>query len=47
MEHDQKSFGTIILPQLTDDLKDDILERIESKSLTEVHVSISPSISYE
>lgn len=47
LENDQKSFGTIILPQLTDDLKDDILERIENKTLTEVHVSISPSISYD
>jgi hypothetical protein len=42
-----KSIVTIVLPQLTDDLKKDILERIASKSLMELHVAVAPAVSYE
>ena len=42
-----KSHGVVILPQLGDTLKNDILERIATKTLTEVHVAISPSVSFE
>jgi hypothetical protein len=42
-----KSIGTVILPQLTDDLKKDILERIATKTLMDIHVSIAPAVSYE
>lgn len=42
-----KSLGGVILPQLTDTLKNDIMERIASKTLTEVHVAVAPSVSFE
>jgi hypothetical protein len=42
-----KSIATIVLPQLTDDLKKDIVERIASKSLMDVHVAVAPAVSYE
>lgn len=42
-----KSIAAIVLPQLTDDLKSDIIERIASKSLMDIHVAVSPAVSYE
>lgn len=42
-----KSIGSVVLPQLTDDLKKDITERIASKSLMDIHVAIAPAVSYE
>lgn len=42
-----KSIGSVVLPQLTDDLKKDIEERIVSKSLMELHVAVAPSVSFE
>ena len=42
-----KSIATIVLPQLTDDLKSDIIERIASKSLMDIHVAVAPAVSYE
>ena len=41
-----KSMGTVVLPQLTDDLKKDIMERIASKSLMDIHVALAPAVSY-
>lgn len=41
------SIESVILPQLTDDLKKDILERISSKSLMDIHVALAPAVSYE
>lgn len=43
----QKGSNFVILPQLNDSTKSDILERIANKSLTELHVAIAPSVSYE
>lgn len=37
----------VVLPQLSDTLKEDIIERITNKTLTELHVAIAPSISFE
>lgn len=42
-----KSLGGVILPQLNDTLKTDILQRIANKTLTEVHVAMAPSVSFE
>lgn len=42
-----KTNGGIVLPQLNDTLKDDIIERMMSRTLTEVHVAVAPSISFE
>lgn len=40
--------GAIILPQLKDSsLKQEIIDRISTKSLTETHVAIAPTISFE
>lgn len=46
-QFNQKTQGGVILPQLNDTLKDDITKRIESKSLTEIHVAVAPSVSFE
>lgn len=37
----------MVLPQINDTLKTDIMERIASKTLTEVHVAVAPSVSFE
>lgn len=42
-----KTQGTVILPQLADTLKSDILERIAAKTLTDVHIAVAPSVSFE
>jgi hypothetical protein len=42
-----KTYGTVILPQLGDSLRSDILERIAAKTLSEVHVAVAPSVSFE
>lgn len=42
-----KSFGSIILPQLNDSLKTELTQRITSKTLTEAHVAVAPSVSFE
>jgi hypothetical protein len=36
-----------IFCQLTDELKTDLMERISNKTLTETHVALAPSVSYE
>ncbi|XP_058451329.1 protein rigor mortis isoform X2 [Malaya genurostris] len=41
------SIGTILLPQIGFRLKDEILERIASRTLTDQLVALAPSISYE
>ncbi|XP_031640462.1 protein rigor mortis [Contarinia nasturtii] len=41
------SIGNLLIPQIQYDLKANIIENIEGKSLTEQHVSLAPSISYE
>lgn len=46
-ENSGKSISTIVLPQLTDDLKNDIMERIVSKNLMDMHVAVAPAVSYE
>lgn len=42
-----KTHGGVVLPQLNDALKADILKRIGNKMLTEVHVAVAPSVSHE
>lgn len=42
-----KSYGGVILPQLNDSLKIDLMERIVNKSLTETHVAVAPSVSFD
>jgi hypothetical protein len=42
-----KANSQVVLPQLDDALKSDILERIAAKTLTEVHVAVAPSVSFE
>ncbi|CRK87478.1 CLUMA_CG001279, isoform A [Clunio marinus] len=42
-----KAKTTVVLPQLTDSLKNDILERIATKNLKDVDVAIAPSVSYD
>jgi hypothetical protein len=42
-----KTVGGVVLPQLSDTLKSDIIERINTKTLTEVHVAVAPSVSFE
>lgn len=37
----------MILPQLNEKLKEEIASRVSSKTLTEAHVAIAPSISFE
>lgn len=41
------SIGNILIPQINFDLKTNIIQSIEEKSLTEQQVSLAPSISYE
>lgn len=47
--HDSKivSIGNVLIPQLCGNLKSEILKNIESKTLTEQHISLAPSISYQ
>ncbi|CAO1380587.1 unnamed protein product [Diamesa serratosioi] len=42
-----KSYGCIILPQLNDSLNTELMQRITSKTLTEAHVAVAPSVSFE
>lgn len=37
----------VILPMLNDSLKSELLERIAKKTLTEFHVAVAPSVSFE
>lgn len=46
-EQNKKAQGGVIFPQLSDSLKSDIIERIANKTLTEVHVAVAPSVSFE
>lgn len=41
------SIGNILIPQMNNNLKDEIMAKIEAKLLTELHISLAPSISYE
>lgn len=41
------SIGNLLIPQIKFELKANIMECIEGKSLTEQHISLAPSISYE
>lgn len=46
-EQSKKTQGAVIFPQLKDSLKSEIIERIANKTLTEVHVAVAPSVSFE
>lgn len=46
MSHSE-SLAHVIVPQVTNDLKNEILNCINKKELTEQHVALSPMISYE
>lgn len=41
------SIGNLLIPQMKFELKAHIVQSIEEKRLTEQHVSLAPSISYE
>jgi hypothetical protein len=47
VESETNVMSGLVLPQMTDELKSEITERITSKTLTEMHIAISPSVSYE
>lgn len=41
------AIGNILLPQMNNDLKAQIMARTEAKLLTPQHVALAPSISFE
>lgn len=41
------SIGNLLIPQINFELKENIVESIEEKRLTEQQISLAPSISYE
>lgn len=51
MEHskllDMKNQCDITFHQLGDTLKDDLSDRIAKKTLTEAHLAVAPSVSFE
>lgn len=42
-----KAQSGVLLPQLTDSLKIHFPDLVANKALTEVHVAVAPSVSYE
>ncbi|KAG5680415.1 hypothetical protein PVAND_009923 [Polypedilum vanderplanki] len=46
-QYEPNAVNEVILPQITDDLLQNINERVSSKTLTEMHVAVAPSVSYE
>ncbi|XP_055379595.1 protein rigor mortis [Condylostylus longicornis] len=42
-----KSIANLLIPQITGDLKEEILKCVQNKKMTEWHVSLAPTISYD